>query len=280
MGKEWKFASWQRSPQPQTAKFFMTFKHCLLRQMCNRTPVRPSNLTPGSPANDVPNPNKILPPQISLAVFQKTLVWDNKSFSLCAQQIYETRLLLHCAFDKHMRHAYKERTKSSLVVQPHWGFVRGIWNISDFNLKVPQKLFARKILLPTSWHHQVVWLWSAQSSSTQTQRRRFWTWRCSPLGWSLPSLPPNKWGTRIKRKFLSLKSLIDNNIISIISDSTVLEFGRNLFPTGEKNVMILLLINIMFPARVMFWRGRSWYAKNSTDCSACVRCLSRVFLGI
>ena len=25
---------------------------------------------------------------------------------------------------------------------------------------------------------------------------------------------------------------------------------------------------------------RSWYAKNSTDCSACVRCRSRVFLGI
>ena len=115
-----------------------------LRQMCNRTPVCPSNLTPGSPANVVPNPNKILPPQISLAVFQKTLVWDNKSFSLCAQQIYETRLLLHCAFDKHMRHAYKERTKSSLVVQPHWGFVRGIWNISDFSLKSPPKAFCKE----------------------------------------------------------------------------------------------------------------------------------------
>ena len=48
-------------------------------------------------------------------------------------------------------------------------------------------------------------------------------------------LTPNKRGTRIKRKFLSLKSLIFNNdIISIILDNTVLEFGRNLFPTGEK----------------------------------------------
>ena len=56
----------------------------------------------------------------------------------------------------------------------------------------------------------------------------------------------------MKRKFLFLKSLIYNDIISIISDSTVLEFGRNVFPTGEKSVMILLLINIMFPARVMF----------------------------